>query len=87
MLVASNLNKVGLKAVLIKRLKQSIANGMAAVADIDPSVLANMAGENFEPSAHWEILIPDVTSVIRDKLNYSDGYKFHAPTESGAARE
>ena len=81
-----NLNKGGLKAVLITSLKQAVANGMVAVADIDPAVLANMAGENLELSAHWEILTPDGTSIIRDELNDSDGYQFNAPIASGAAR-
>ena len=50
---ARNLNKGGLKAFLITRLNQDVYNGMAAVAYIDPDVLDNMAGDNFEPSAHW----------------------------------
>ena len=81
-----NLNKGGLKAVLITSLKQAVANGMVAVADIYPAVLANMAGENLELSAHWEILTPDGNSIIRDELNDSDGYQFNAPIASGAAR-
>ena len=57
------------------------------VADIDPAVLAKIAGENFEPSEHWKISAPDGTSIIRDELNDSDGYQFHAPISPGAARE
>ena len=60
---------------------------MAEVTDIDKYVLANMAGKNFEPSAHWEILTTDGTFIIRDKLNDSNGYQCHAPIASGSARE
>ena len=84
---ASNLNKGRLEAVLITRLKQAFANGMVSVADIDPDVISNMDVDNFKPSAHWEILTQDGTSIIRDDLNYSYGYQFHAPIASGAARE
>ena len=84
---ARNLNKGGLNEVLIKRLKQAVTNGMAAATDIYPAVLANMAGENFEPSAHWEILNPDGNSINRYELNDSDGYQFHAPIASVATRE
>ena len=84
---ARNLNKGGLKEFLIIRLKQDVSNKMAEVVDIDPAVIANMDGDNFEPSAHWVILTPYVTSIIRDKLNDSDDYQFHAPIASGAARE
>ena len=51
---------------------------MIEVADIYPAVIANMAGENFEPSAYWDILTPDGTSIIRDELNDIYGYQFHA---------
>ena len=83
---ARNLNKGGLKAVLFTRTNQAVANGTSSVADIDPAVLANIAGDNFEPSEHWKILAPDGTSIIRDELNDSDGYQFNAPIASGAAR-
>ena len=62
---ARNLNKGGLEVVLITSLKQYVANVMGVVADIYPYVLANMAGDNFKPLAHWEILTPDGTSIIR----------------------
>ena len=84
---ARNLNKGGLKVVLITRLNQTVANGMASVADIDSDVLDNMDGDNFEPSAHWEILNPDGNSINRYELNDSDGYQFHAPIASVATRE
>ena len=84
---ARNLAKNGVKAVLISRLKQAVANGMANVDNIDPNVISNMAGENFEPMAHWELLIPDSSSVVSDNLRDSDGHQFYAPIASGAARE
>ena len=84
---SSNLNKGGLKAVLIPRLKQAVSNGMTVVAYIYPAVLANMDGDNFEPSAHWEILTPDGNSIIRYELDDSGGCQFHATIASGAARE
>ena len=59
---------------------------MIEVADIYPAVIANMAGENFEPSAYWDILTPDGTSIIRDELDDSDDCQFHAKISSGAAR-
>ena len=50
---ASNLNKVGLKAVLITRLKKAVASGVAVVVDIYPSGLANVADDNFKTSEYW----------------------------------
>ena len=82
-----NLNKGGPKAVLVTRLNQAAYNRMTTVVEIDTDVIANMAGENFESSAHREILNLDGTSIIREELNDSDGYQFHTPIASGAARE
>ena len=83
---ARNLSKNGVKAVLISRLKQAVANGMGVVENINPNIISNMAGENFEPMAHWELLTPDTNSVVEENLRDSDGYEFYAPIASGAAR-
>ena len=82
-----NISKKGLKIELISRLKQAIANGMDVVENIDPDILCNMAGENFEPTAHWELLTPDWNELIYDELKDKDGYNFYAPTASGDARQ
>ena len=84
---ARNLSKNGVKAVLINRLKQAVANGMGVVENINPNIISNMAGENFEPMAHWELLTPDTNLVVEENLRDSDGYEFYAPIASGAARE
>ena len=47
-------------------LKQTVANKMATVDNIDPDTLINMAGDIFEPSMHWELLIPDKDTVVHD---------------------
>ena len=85
---AQNLGKNGVKAVLVSRLKQAVANGMANVDIIDPKMISNIVGESFESMARWELLDPDSSSVVFDNLRDSAGYQFYAPIVSpGANRE
>ena len=84
---AQNLGKNGVKAVLVSRLKQAVANGMANVDIIDPKMISNIVGESFESMARWELLDPDSSSVVFDNLRDSDGYQFYAPIVSGANHE
>ena len=60
---------------------------MAVVDNIDPDVLCDMTGENFDPMAHWELLTPDWDELIYDELRDRDGYNFYAPIASGEARK
>ena len=51
--MSSKIVTPGRKVVFISRTELAIKNGMAKVENIDLYVKENMAGEKFQPTAHW----------------------------------
>ena len=74
-----------MKAILVTRLKESVANAIVSVEISDSNILSNIDGDNFEPMAHWKLLAPGKEGVSQDELNNVDGYHLRAAIESGSA--
>jgi hypothetical protein len=66
---------VGLKAVLLPRLKDAISEGMPLIEEMAQSVAENLAGNAFAPGAYWEELVCEGEFV-----NESIPNGFRAPT-------
>ena len=76
---ARGMSKIGLKAVLIERLKEAVKNAVPIVQDRPPEVADNSAGKDFDPGAYWKLLEPDGEEVDESIMNV-DGVNFRAPT-------
>ena len=72
-LTARNISRNGLKEALGARLKEAVSKGMEIEENSDTNILSNMAGGNFEPMEHWELLATDKDDLVQYVLNDVDG--------------
>jgi len=77
-LVLRNLSRNGRKADLLERLISAISNNMPLINNATPEQLANMAGDGFATTAHWELLDPG-NYEVNDSLIDTDGHQFYPP--------
>ena len=47
---------------------------MGSVENSDPNILSNMTRDHFDPTTHWELLVPGEDDTVQDELNDVDGY-------------
>ena len=75
------------KAVFIVQLELDVENGTATVENIHPNIIENIAGEWFQSTSYWEILIPYKNAVEQDNLIDTDIFKLYDQIAYRSARE
>ena len=74
------MSKNGLKAVLVERLKEAVAQNVPLLENRPDHEVANNAGDGFDGGAYWELLEADGGEVDESVMEV-DGIRFRAPTE------
>ena len=74
------MSKNGLKAVLVERLKEAVAQNVPLLKNQPDHEVANNAGDGFDGGAYWELLEADGGEVDESVMEV-DGIRFRAPTE------
>ena len=73
------MNKNGLKAVLIQRLKEAVSQKVPLLVDCPDNETANNADEGFDGGAFWHLLDPEGPELDESFMQV-DGVRFRAPT-------